>query len=184
MEEEESAAENDKPNIKLEKQFTEQEIEKMIQGLKDGKAMGIDEVPNEALKHATPKFLRSLTKLYNLVQSTGKTPEVWKTGRLVLIHKSGSLTDMGNFRPLTVIVAESGLFSKVLNTRLTEVVKEQGLLSEIQQGFRRNRSGADNTFILNTLLMKCLAKKKKPHLAFLDIRKVGNPIFTISRQIQ
>ena len=181
--EDDCAAEVEKPNIKLEKQFTEQEIEKVIQGLKDGKAMGMDEVPNEALKHATPKFLRSLTKLYNLVQSTGKTPEVWKTGRLVLIHKSGSLTDMGNFRPLTVIVAESGLFSKVLNERLTEVVEEEGLLGEIQQGFRKDRRGADNTFILNTILMKFSARKKKPHLAFLDIKKVWNLVDKINEKL-
>ena len=170
----ERVADGIEPNIKLEKRFSEEEIEKIVRKLKDGKAMGTDEVPNEALKHATPKFLKMLTKLYNLVQSTGKTPEIWKTGRLVLIHKSGALTDLGNFRPLTVINAESGLFSKVLNERLTEVVEEQGLLGEIQQGFRKNRRGADNTFILNTILMKCSAKKRKPHLAFLDIKKVRN----------
>ena len=174
LEDEEDAASGEEPNIKLEKNFSKEEIEKVVRKLKDGKAMGTDDVPNEALKHATPKLLEMLTKLYNLVQKKSKTPEIWKTGRLVLIHKSGAQTDLGNFRPLTVIVAQSGLFSKVLNERLTEVVEEQGLLGEIQQGFRKNRRGADNTFILNTILMKCSAKKRKPHLAFLDIKKVRN----------
>ena len=156
----------------LEKEFSEEEVARAIMKLKNGKAMGIDDVPNEVLKHYTPKFISLLTKLYNLVQKTGKTPEVWKTGRLVLVHKSGSRSDLGNFRPLNVIAAEAGLFSKVLNERLTKVVEERGLLGEIQQGFRKDRRGADNTFVLNTILMKCSAKRKKPHLAYLDIKKV------------
>ena len=64
------------------------------------------------------------------------------------------------------------MFSRVLNERLTEVVEDKKILGEVQQGFRRGRRGADNTFVLNTIVMKGVATGKKPHLAFLDIKKV------------
>ena len=144
----------------------------MIGKLKNSKAMGEDRIPNEALKNSSPEFVSAITKLFNNVRKEGKVPQVWKSGRLVLIHKKGPLTDMGNYRPLTVLAAMSGLFSRVLNERLTEVVEEKKILGEVQQGFRRGRRGADNTFVLNTIIMKGVATRKKPHLAFLDIKKV------------
>ena len=41
---------------------------------------------------------------------------------------------LGNYRPLTVIIAMSGLYSKVLNARLIAVVEEHEVLGEIQNG--------------------------------------------------
>ena len=83
---------------------------------------------------------------------------------------------MGNYRPLTVLAAMSGLFSRVLNERLTKVVERRNLLGEIQQGFRKNRRGADNTFVLNTIIMQGTATKKHTHLAYLDIKKAYDSV--------
>ena len=164
--------EKEETDVRLEQEFTSSEVAFMIGKLKNSKAMGEDKVPNEALKNSTPEFVEAITKLFNNIRKEGKVPKGWKIGRLVLVHKKGSLTDVGNYRPLTVIVAMSGLFSRVLNERLTEVVEDKKLLGEVQQGFRRGRRGADNTFVLNTIIMKGVATGKKPHLAFLDIKKV------------
>jgi hypothetical protein len=160
----------------LEEAFTVTEIEAIIKMLNNGKAMGVDGVPAEAIKNGSPKLVGHLVKLFNMIKESGKVPDCWKTGRVVLVPKPGAATDMGNYRPLTVITAVSALFSKVLNARLTTVVEGRNLLGELQQGFRKGRSGADNTFVLNTILMMCAAKKKKPHLAFIDIKKVLNGI--------
>ena len=113
-----------------------------------------------------------MTELFNLMLVTGKVPEVWKTGRLVMIHKAGSKMELTNYRPLTVICTMSALFSKILTARLTEVVEEMGVLGEVQQGFRKGRCGADNNFVLHTILQQCAAKGRKPHMAFIDIQKV------------
>ena len=152
----------------------------MIKKLKNCKAMGTDEIPNEAIKNGTDILVQKLTQLFNMIQKTGKCPEVFKTGRIVLVPKPGDSADMTNYRPLTVISSVSGLLSKVLNERLTREVERRNLLGEIQQGFRKGRSGEDNTFVLNNILMMCSAKKWKPNLAFVDIKKAYD---SLSRQI-
>ena len=174
---------NDKENGEckedgLKKPFKMEEVLEAIKSLKRGKAMGVDDIPNEAILNSSIMFVSLTTQLYNLIQETGTGPEVWKTGRLVLIHKANSTSDMANYRPLTVLTAMSGLFSRVLNERLTKVVEERNLLGEIQQGFRKNRRGADNNFVLNTIIMKAAAKNKKVHIAYLDIKKAYD---TVSR---
>ena len=185
QESEDSAGDVDEPSPRervdkrLEQEFDEREVQNMIRELKNGKAAGVDTIPNEALKNSVPEFVSALVVLFNNIRKEGKAPEAWKVGRLVLVHKKGSLTDMGNYRPLTVLASMSGLFSRVLNQRLTEVVEDRCILGEVQQGFRKNRRGADNTFILNTIIMKGTATKKRPHLAYLDIKKAYD---SVSRQ--
>ena len=148
----------------------------MIKSLGNGKAAGHDEIPNEALKNAPAIMVSEITNLFNRVFDKGVVPESWKKGRLVLIHKKGSKVDPTNYRPLTVLQAVSGLYTKILNNRLTTVVEEHHLLGEIQNGFRKSRSGGDSAFILNSVLWKSAAQKKDIHLAFLDLLKAYDSV--------
>ena len=84
---------------------------------------------------------------------------------------------ISNYRPLTVIPSMCGTFSKLLNSRLTEVVEQHRLLGETQNGFRKDRSGIDSAFILNSILWKCMAKRKTVNLAFLVLQKARQGIY-------
>ena len=53
---------------------------------------------------------------------------------------------------------------------------EQAYLGEIQQGFRRDRMGADNAFIMNSILWKSASRRKKVHMAFFDISKAYDTV--------
>jgi len=137
-----------------------------------GKAAGWDTIPVEALKEAPQKFLEILETLFNRIKDSCRIPYSWRRGRLVLLHKKGVTTDCSNYRPLTVLTSMSSLYTKILNRRLMKVVEGHRLLGEIQHGFRRGRSGADCSFVLQTILTKKAAKRQKVHLAFLDLTKV------------
>ena len=68
---------------------------------------------------------------------------------MVLIHKKGPVSDINNYRPLTVLTCMGATYSKVLNARLTEVVEKHKLLGEVQNGFRKDGSCVDSAFTLN-----------------------------------
>ena len=142
----------------------------------NNKAAGWDTIPNEAFKEAPPVLLVQLRILVNRVKNRAEVPSSWKRGRIVLVHKKGPTVDINNYRPLTVLVSVSGIYTKLLNLRLTEVVEEHRLLGEIQHGFRKGRSGADCTFVLNSVLWKTTAAKKKAHLAFIDLQKAYDSV--------
>ena len=164
------------PSGFLNKDFTVTEVNSILKGLGNGKAAGHDELVNEALKEAPISFTRLLTKMFNLVKATGKVPKAWNRGRIVLIHKKGPVADVSNYRPLTILPCMYSAYSKVLNARLTEVVEKHHLLGEVQNGFRRDRSGIDSAFILNSVLWKTSAQQKKVNLAFLDLQKAYDSI--------
>ena len=142
------------PGRWLDRDFTLKEVKYAVKKLKTGKAIGFDCLPNEFIINAGVKFWSLLVVFYNRVKSTGNVPSWWKEGRITLVHKGGPRERLDNYRPLTVINSLSGLFSRLLNERLTAVVEKHRLLGEIQNGFRKNRSAEDNCFIMKTILWK------------------------------
>lgn len=86
------------------------------------------------------------------------------------------VSNIQNYRPLTVLTCMLGVYTKVLNKRLIEVVERHRLLGEVQNGFRKDRSGADSGFVLNTVLWKSMAKKRKVHVSFLDLTKAYDSV--------
>ena len=166
----------DDPAGFLDKQISLQEVMSVIQSLKGGKAAGHDDLVNEALKNAPTIFHTHLTTLFNRVMDQSQVPKAWNRGRVVLVHKKGDTSDVNNYRPITVLTCMNGTYSKVINARLTEVVERHKILGEVQNGFRKDRSGGDSSFILNTILWKSLAKQKKVHLAFMDLQKAYDSV--------
>ena len=164
----------------MNRKFVYDEVVSAVRKLKNSKAMGIDFVPNEFLKNAGEKFYEVLTILYNKVKDSGKFPDGWNRGRVCLVHKRGLREILGNYRPLTVINALSGLYSRVLNSRLTHVVEEHQMLGQIQNGFRRGRTGSDNSFLLDSILWRAKIAQKKVHLGFIDLVKAYD---TVDRDI-
>ena len=144
--------------------------------LKAGRARGWDNVPNEFLMNAPDEVLEAITTLFNKVQSSGTIPSGWNKGRITLIFKRGIRELLNNYRPVTVIIALSGLYSRVLNSRLTQVVETHGLLGEEQNGFRSGRRTADNNFLVNSAIWKGKSVKQNVHFCFIDISKAYDSV--------
>ena len=164
------------PSNWLDRFFTKEEIVNTAKTLNNNKACGFDSIPNEFLKNSPDQFFSLLTLLFNRIKDENIFPVGWNRGRITLIHKRGIRVLLSNYRPLTVLISLSGLYSKVLNSRLTEVVERHRLLGEIQGGFRKGRGAADNTFLLNTIFWKARAAKEHVHLGFVDISKAYDSV--------
>ena len=147
------------------------EVTAVLQSLKNSKAYGWDQIPNEALKNLPECMIDKIASLFNQIKSAGTMPKGWNRGRVTLVHKRGQREVLGNYRPITVLVCMSGLFSKLLNARLIQVTEKHKLLGEIQNGFRKGRCGADNNFVLDTLLWKYRSMGRSVHMSFIDISK-------------
>ena len=160
--------------------FSFSEVNSVLKTLKGGKSSGWDKIPNEFLINSPDIFISWLTVLFNKIKSTGSVPKGWNKGRVTLIHKSGLREVLSNYRPITVIISLSGMFSKLLNARLSEVVESHSLLGEVQNGFRKGRQMADNSFILDSILMKAKHLKQNTHLCYVDISKAYD---TVNREI-
>lgn len=160
----------------LGRDFSLKEIKKIATDLNNGKAFGWDQIPSEFLKNAPDQAFSVMILLFNKIKNTGVFPQGWNCGRITLIHKKGMRAKLGNYRPITVLVSLSSFYSKLLNERLIAVVETHHLLGEIQNGFRKTRCGADNIFILNSILWKAKALGERVHLGFVDVSKAYDSV--------
>ena len=66
---------------------TWEEVRGSVRGLKNGKAMGIDNVPNEFLKKGGPTLWSLLAKAFNMAIREERILNIWREGQVLLLHK-------------------------------------------------------------------------------------------------
>lgn len=123
---------------------TEEEIVRMCSKIGDKKAPGLDEIPNNALKHAMKQRPTLFIELFKKCLMEGTFPDVWKKQRLILLPKPGKvLGDPASYRPICLLDTIGKCLERIIHTRLLEAVERVNGLSERQFGFRKERSTID-----------------------------------------
>ena len=67
---------------------------------------------------------------------------------IILIYKSRDMSDVNNFRGITLLSTLGKLFTKVLNNRFTFWAHTYDIISDSQAGFPKGRGTIDNIFII------------------------------------
>ena len=112
-----------------------------------------------------------MCNLFNNIFESGIFPEEWSDGYIIPLHKKGSMSDVENYRGITLLSCLGKLFTRLINNRLTDWSEKYFVLVEAQVGFRANMSTVDEVFVLHCLLTHVLNKGKKLYCAFVDFTK-------------
>ena len=134
------------------------------------------EIPNKLIKLASGPLSIPLTKLYNESISTGIVPDVFKISRVTPIFKSGSVIDLGNYRPIAVISPFSKVLERMVYDQLIFFLERQNILFNYQFGFRKGYS--TEYAILETMetLKTAIDENKITCGIFLDFSKAFDTI--------
>ena len=145
------------------------EVREAVRSLKPGKAVGIDEIRPEMLKALDAGGIEWLTRVFGVAWRTGRVPSDWQTGVVVPIFKKGDQRECSNYRGITLLSLPGKAYSKVLQSRLTEVVDQQ--IQDEQCGFRRGRGTTDQLFVLQQVVEKAWEYAKEVYILFVDLEK-------------
>ncbi|CAD6198576.1 unnamed protein product [Caenorhabditis auriculariae] len=96
-----------------------------------------DNISSELLKAGGDSLYRLLARHFSKYLSEASIPEQWKTSKTILIPKK-DLTDLNNFRPISLLSVVYKLFTKVIVNRLEKQL--DNFQPPSQAGFRRNYS--------------------------------------------
>ncbi len=159
--------------------ITHEELTNKLKSQKCRKSCGPDSILGEMLKHSTPALQTAVRKLFNLVFSSGCSPEIWNQGLITPIHKSGDKLDPNNFRGICVSSNLGKLFSSILNNRIVNFLNEHNVLSPCQIGFLPNYRTTDHIYTLHTLINKHVKQTKngKMFAYFIDFKKAFDSIW-------
>ena len=93
-------------------------VERAIRALNKCKSPGADRTPFKILKDAVHLVSTPLTLIFNASLGKGIFPQIWKLVRVTPIYKTGSKTDVNNYRPTSVLSAVSMILEKIVHDQL------------------------------------------------------------------
>ena len=147
--------------------ITDNEIDRAISSLKNGKAASFDGFLSEMFKFGKATLLPILNKLFNNIFTNSDYPTSWRNSLTFPIYKKGSKSDMSNDRGISINSTVAKIFSTILNNRLVTYLLKYQILNDLQIGFVKNTRTSDHLFILRTLK----EKYDKLYLCFVDFKK-------------
>ena len=79
------------------------QVSKILHSMSSSKATGLDEIPAKYLKDGSSVISKLLTHIINLSITTGSIPDDLKMARIVPLYMKNSKTNVGNYRPISVL---------------------------------------------------------------------------------
>jgi hypothetical protein len=154
------------------------EVLQVTNGLKVGKAPGLNGIPNRALKHLPKRAIPFLTKVFIAVLSRQYFPPAWKHGHVVSILKPGKDPTLpSSYRPISLLDTIGKLFEKTLLSRVLKEVNEHRLLRDEQFGLRPRLSKTLQLARLVETVNRNLDERRLTGAVFLDVAKAFDNVW-------
>jgi sorting nexin-29 len=153
---------------------TYKEVSDIINKLKRNKTPGIDNIPAELAEYGGYILKHRMYNLIFLIWIKEQLSMEWFQGIICPIYKKVERTICSNYRPITSLNIAYKMFTIILNNRLSRIVESK--LSDVQSGFRPNRSTIDNIFIALQTFEKCYEYNIDLHNMFIDYTQAFDSI--------
>ena len=103
-------------------------------------------------------------------------PDDLKNARVVPLHKKPSKTDVGNYRPVSVLNVISKVFERVVRDQLHQYMHNMNLLYEYQSGFRKSYSTDTCLMHLTDYIQLEMDKGNCVGMILLDLQKAFDTV--------
>ena len=152
------------------------EVSRAIRQTSSGKSPGMDGIPAEIVKSAGPVALKALHSLPTSIWEEEEVPKEFRNVTFVCLFKnSGSKTDCGNYRGISLLSVVGKILARVILNRLITNISEKNL-PEAQCGFRPNRSTTDMIFSVRQVQEKCIEQNMDLVAVFIDLTKAFDTV--------
>ena len=100
---------------------TESQVFKYLIRLNSNKATGLDGIPSKFVKDAAPIIAYPLCHIINLSLIQGSVPDSLKSARVIPLFKKNDKTEVGNYRPVSIVNVISKNLERVVYDRLNDL---------------------------------------------------------------
>ena len=157
--------------------ITDEDVREAIIRLNSKKAPGPDLISPRLFKEGMQQLVPQLRRLFNLSLRLKKFPEPWKKSNLTAIHKKDSLTNSGNYRPISLLNYNGKLMERCVHKHLTNYFIENNVITPYQSGFVGGDSTVNQLLYLSNEFFKALDEGREIRVVFCDISKPFNRVW-------
>ena len=154
--------------------FSEEELARVLKGLKNNKAPGSDSVTNEFLKYGGSEVRNKLLKIMYMILEKGEVPNDFRKALIKPLYKKGDKSECYNYRGISLVSVGIKLLSNMIFFRLRDAV--DNVLREEQCGFRKGRGCFDQVFTLRLIIEKSLHCQTPLVLSFIDYERAFDSV--------
>ena len=116
------------------------EIEKIIKDLKNTSSVGLDLIDTRVIKLIRAEILPSLTHIVNLSIAKREFPILWKSTKIIPLHKKGDLLNPKNYRPVAIIPIFSKVLERAIFSQFIQYLSENQLFHPNHHSYRKHHN--------------------------------------------
>ena len=149
---------------------------KIVKEINTNKSSGLEKLSSRVLKDALLVLIPQLLYLVNLSLQTGIFPDAWKIATVIPLFKGGSKSEMGNYRPISLLPVPGKILEKIVHANLAGHLEDCNLLTEYQGGFRKGHSTVSSINALSDDIFMGMNSKRVTVAVFVDLAKAFNTV--------
>lgn len=153
---------------------TKEEIEKVIEAMKNGKSPGQNEITAENIKKGGEILTQKLYDIITEIWQEERMPNNWNKALILPIYKKGDRTICNNYRGIALLDTVYKIASTLIKQRIEPYAER--IIGDYQGGFRKNRSTVDQIFLLKQIMQNCYEYKIPLYVLFIDFQKAYDSI--------
>lgn len=151
-----------------------EEVLKLLNDLDVSKGAGVDGLPPSIIKACALKLVTPVTLIFNQSLSKGEFPTMWKTAKMVPIHKTGNLNRVENYRGISILCCLGKVFEKLVHQFLYNASRP--LICEFQHGFVERRSTTTNLMCYTNTLFHEVEARSQVDSVYVDFSKAFDTV--------
>ena len=156
--------------------ITVQEVKEALSKLKENKAPGVDGIHPKILNRCSSTVCLPLQKIFQMTLVDGSLPRDWKDANVTALHKKGSKTDVGNYRPVSLTSVPCKILEGLIRSRILEHMNINNLSSTYQHGFTERRSCLTNLLTTLEVVTKNVDDGNCVDLIYFDYKKAFDKV--------
>ena len=157
--------------------FTIDEVIRLATEIELDKSSGIPEYNSTIFKDLIQTIPEIFCRMYNSSLNEGNFPNSWSTGMVIPIPKAGSLQNVSNWRPISILPIQGKILEYLIHKRLMPFLLENHIINEHQYGFVPGRSTSHAIFEVTKYLYDNINKGNICGSVFIDIAKAFDSVY-------
>jgi len=153
----------------LEQDLTLDELDKAVRKVKVKSAPGADGYSNKFIKHHWDTFRVPLFRLANFFYAENRLSDSFRSADIKLIPKKGNITELKNWRPISLLNCFYKIISRVFTNRIRTVIDK--ITKVGQKGHSKNKRCQEVLITLIEGITECKIKNKRGAILSVDIKK-------------
>lgn len=147
------------------------DLASVVQEVNIHKPSGLPKISTGILKDYMLNTLPEFLHICNHSLETSTFPSIFKKATITPIPKTGDLSQIKNWRPISILPIPGKIMEKLVYQKLMKIIEQNHLLQDYQYGFRKDRSTGDAIFDFTNDVLKAHDSDQFVACTFYDATK-------------